>query len=501
MLSVLVLLATSSAQVVTGGDLPKLNSQLWRPTIDTRSTLWTDDTLRARSGTGTASALLSYVHRPFIYTSGGDSRILVSDALQLDLLAGLTLGRFRVGANLPVYLFAAGESTSGTGLGDIAVDGKVYLTDRVKDPVGLALSSRLTLPVATVDLPLGTGKLGWELQGTVDKELGRVLLAGNVGTRVMPTVELENVTLGDQLFWRAAGAYSIGERSGLSLDFGGQVNYSAPLENGAAMPVETILGGWHGLGDSLVLRGGVGTGLSTGIGSPVVRVIAGLAWHPPSEPRVRPDRVRDSVEPAPVGPAPGILQVEVVGPDGSPVDGAVAYVDGFTPVDVDEAIQLAPGSHVVRVEAKGFRASKQQVDIESVVESTLRFTLAESKVSFDGDTIDLKESIFFDTSKATIKAASFEMLDEVADILDVHPEITLIRVEGHTDSRGSAAFNLDLSERRAASVRQYLIDHGLERDRVESKGYGETKPVDPRELAEAWEKNRRVDLFIVERTD
>ena len=82
-----------------------------------------------------------------------------------------------------------------------------------------------------------------------------------------------------------------------------------------------------------------------------------------------------------------------------------------------------------------------------------------------------------------------------------HQELTKIRIEGHTDSRGSAAGNLRLSQARAESVKTYLIDKGVESNRLVSEGFGEDKPLDPREVAEAWEQNRRVDFFISERSD
>jgi outer membrane protein OmpA-like peptidoglycan-associated protein len=76
-----------------------------------------------------------------------------------------------------------------------------------------------------------------------------------------------------------------------------------------------------------------------------------------------------------------------------------------------------------------------------------------------------------------------------------------VRIEGHTDSRGDDAFNLDLSQRRTEAVRTYLINKGVEANRLEAKGYGETKPLVTGNNEAAWAKNRRVDFFIVERTD
>ena len=67
---------------------------------------------------------------------------------------------------------------------------------------------------------------------------------------------------------------------------------------------------------------------------------------------------------------------------------------------------------------------------------------------------------------------SEEVLQGVLDVLKEHSEITKVRVEGHTDNIGGAKFNLTLSQRRAASVRRYLIEHGVEAERLLSEGYG-----------------------------
>ena len=70
---------------------------------------------------------------------------------------------------------------------------------------------------------------------------------------------------------------------------------------------------------------------------------------------------------------------------------------------------------------------------------------------------------------------------------------------GHTDERGDDAYNLDLSDRRAAAVVKYLVDNGVEAKRLTSQGYGETQPVDKRQNEAAWAKNRRVEFHILKR--
>ena len=123
----------------------------------------------------------------------------------------------------------------------------------------------------------------------------------------------------------------------------------------------------------------------------------------------------------------------------------------------------------------------------------------ERKVVLTRDKIEINEKVYFETNKAVIKSASFELLNEVASVLQKYPQITKVEVQGHTDSRGSDTYNLELSERRAASVKAYLVSQGISPDRLDSRGYGETRPVDTAENKAAWSKNRRVDFIIIKK--
>jgi outer membrane protein OmpA-like peptidoglycan-associated protein len=109
------------------------------------------------------------------------------------------------------------------------------------------------------------------------------------------------------------------------------------------------------------------------------------------------------------------------------------------------------------------------------------------------------EPIHFEYNKAIIKKESFYILDAVVASLNGNPDITLMEVQGHTDERGDDAYNLDLSDRRAAAVVKYLTDHGVDSNRLESQGYGETVPLDRNHNERAWAKNRRVDFLILKR--
>lgn len=107
--------------------------------------------------------------------------------------------------------------------------------------------------------------------------------------------------------------------------------------------------------------------------------------------------------------------------------------------------------------------------------------------------IKITEKVLFDINKATIKSKSFPLLDTVANVMLKNPKLTKIRVEGHTDDVGSDSSNLELSKRRAKSVREYLIAKGIKSSRLSSEGYGETRPLckDVPELLKNKRKNRR----------
>jgi lipid-binding SYLF domain-containing protein len=105
-------------------------------------------------------------------------------------------------------------------------------------------------------------------------------------------------------------------------------------------------------------------------------------------------------------------------------------------------------------------------------------------------------NVHFETGKADLTPDSEGPLNEAVTALKEHPDWR-IRVEGFTDSQGSREVNLKLSSDRADAVSNWLADHGVERDRLSSKGYGDARPVASNSTAEGRAKNRRVELVRV----
>jgi outer membrane protein OmpA-like peptidoglycan-associated protein len=113
--------------------------------------------------------------------------------------------------------------------------------------------------------------------------------------------------------------------------------------------------------------------------------------------------------------------------------------------------------------------------------------------------IEILDKIYFEYDSDVIQKRSFGILDAIVATMQGNPDIRLVEIQGHTDERGSDAYNLDLSDRRAASVRRYLVDHGVDAKRLQSQGYGESQPIAQGKGEAAWAKNRRVEFLILKR--
>jgi OOP family OmpA-OmpF porin len=156
---------------------------------------------------------------------------------------------------------------------------------------------------------------------------------------------------------------------------------------------------------------------------------------------------------------------------------------------------------VVVVTASGYRPVKKSIRVEKDSEAVIQLEMVPSKAKVTMERIVIEEKVFFEVNKAVIKPESYGLLDDVAGILIAHPELTKIRIEGHTDSDGSDASNMDLSQRRAEAVVAYLVDKEVERERLDAVGFGESKPLVPNSNNTNKAKNRRVELHVAERSD
>ncbi|MDE6395611.1 MAG: OmpA family protein, partial [Duncaniella sp.] len=164
-------------------------------------------------------------------------------------------------------------------------------------------------------------------------------------------------------------------------------------------------------------------------------------------------------------PVPNAI-IRIVGNDGSNQK-AFAKPDGSFSFPLERGV-----SYVMLAGAKGYLNAKQQFTSDTAEED------AEYGIDFILASIskpNILENIFYDFDKATLRPESRSALDELVGMLRDNPNIT-IEMASHTDRWGSDEYNISLSQRRAASVVDYLIESGISADRLQAQGYGESRP-------------------------
>jgi peptidoglycan-associated lipoprotein len=107
------------------------------------------------------------------------------------------------------------------------------------------------------------------------------------------------------------------------------------------------------------------------------------------------------------------------------------------------------------------------------------------------------QDVHFDTDKAILTELAASIMSDNALALSQHAKVK-VQIEGHCDERGSNEYNLALGERRAQTVKNYLVNYGISNGRLSTISYGEERPVDPGHDERAWQKNRRVHMRVVE---
>ncbi|MEN9786845.1 MAG: hypothetical protein RLZZ299_2109 [Pseudomonadota bacterium] len=579
----------SAAEVAAGGIAPDMNVQSFRPSVDSYTFFRLTDSNVAPEGAFLWRATTSWSKDPLQWTDYfGNDTSLVGNLVQTDLAAGYSLGRLRLGVDVPVVWRSFGATSDlvadATGLGDVTLDGKLRVLD---GGVGVAVSARTFVPTSTLGAPLA-GAFGGEVEVAADTRIGdKIVAAGTLGTVLRDAQDMENVPWGSQFHVGLGAAYSVSESVSAVAEIDANGQFSS-LDQAVGRPSEALVGANVTAG-KLLVRPAVAFSLGDAVGVPAWRAVLAVGSAPfvapppvldadgdgladtadacpdkaedrdsyadtdgcpePTEVRVKVvdsdgievkdagwtigslsgkpgDTVKleagnatvsvGTVQKAvvvPAGPpmevvvtvpAPrGTIVVNIVDKNGKPVPNAAWSASGPTSLKGQPAgsYPLRPGSYSVSATAPGFKKLEKAAEVQKDGTITLVLDMEPSKAELSGAKIEIKDSVYFETGKAIIKPESFALLDEVAGILADHPELTRIRVEGHTDSRGDNAKNKALSQSRAASVVTYLVGKGVAADRLESIGYGEEKPLVKEVKDTDRAKNRRVDFAVVGRSD
>ncbi len=207
----------------------------------------------------------------------------------------------------------------------------------------------------------------------------------------------------------------------------------------------------------------------------------------------------------------GQLRLLTVDREGNPVAKATVSVRGPSEHQlisdsngVASVPAIAPGAYTARVDDSAFLLAVRDFDVAERQETTvqLRFVRKPSKprVVVKQSEIVLRRQVSFATGSDEILPNSEPLLLEVADALLRNTDLELVEIQGHTDNRGERKLNMDLSRRRAESVRRWLAQHGVDEARLAARGYGPTRPIAPNITAYNRARNRRVQFKIVRRS-
>jgi len=432
---------------------------------------------------------------------------------------------------------------TGSALYDVSLEGRVLLYNNDESKLRIGLGGALLIPSGNFSRGGSDDSVTFYLYGAIEKALGPFLLVGSLGPHFRPLRGIDGtdsrLDVGSELRVNTALFFDLFER----LRIGGELNGMfgiASNEAGDSTFMEPQATPWEWLGSARVLfgetkktyaRASLGTRFTNGYGAPDLRVMVSLGrWvlmddvMPKDTTRVRfagevdpgkppPDKdsdndgFPDSIDACPqqaedgLDPLPG---------DGCPVtsdrDGdGVPDIKDKCPDDPEDLDHLQDEDGCPETDADGDGvpdvrdACPKTPGIEQGDPKRDGCSAAPKKLEIDTDKGELKllEPVQFETGTAEIKSGSYSLLDEVVSVLKDMPDIRMA-VHGHTDNRGGAAFNRDLSQRRAQAVVKYLVDKGISVERLDAKGFGPDRPVATNDTAEGRAQNRRVEFKVLQ---
>lgn len=469
--------------------------------------------------------------------------------MQLSSVVGLW-DVLEFGLHVPVALFQESQyagyglgSAGFMGLGNISLFGKVRILDSRKSPLGLALVLPILMPTATDTGYMGAAGFGLHPTLVLGSRLDKVSLFLNFGYLLQERHTLFDLVDDDKVTAGLGVQLDVLGEELLSLQgtFHGAVRAGAPFAHAEETLAEVNGALRSRLGAFVLLLGG-GKGLSQGFGTPDFRVFAQVTFgHRPD-----PDRDKDGIRNE-VDACPDLAedQDQFEDEDGCPdVDNDQDEIldeldscrneaedkdrfrdedgcpdpdndqDGIPdekdrcPMDAEDLdeFQDLDGCPDPDNDGDGIPDEKDQCPLEKEVFNDYKDDdgcpdkkLAELQKA--ERRIQINQKIHFKFMSAEIESDSFEILDQVAQILLDKPEVLLVSVEGHTDRTGSKSFNLELSLARASSVVDYLVSKGVDRRRLKSVGFGYSRRIDYRNGREANYNNRRVEFNVVEMSE
>ncbi len=489
-------------------------------------------------GAWDVGVLMDYADDPLMERIGEQVIPVIDATLTANVAAGVSiLGYARVDAVLPVYALAVDQSGTFSGVGDLRVEGTVpLLTVRDARP-GIAIVPAFWAPTGPSEHFLGDAGFGFGATVAVAQEIGVFGWDINIGGRVGPEEAVRNVQWGRGLMAGVGVHVTLGDAGSLGAEAHATPSASFDVD---ALPVEVLGHARYRLPLGLYADLGGGGGVTSGIGASKYRLVVGLGYSALGvAPAVDndadglvgsadqcPDRAEDKDGyrdddgcPDLDNDGDGFRDAKDECPDArEDIDGVIDS-DGC-PEDDGDQDAVPDGSDDCPEDAEdvdsdrdddGCPESDTDADQDGVPDYRDQcpndpIRPGQNPRTSDGcprlaeianDKILITDRIYFEEGQAVVLAASRPVLDAVARVLAEHPEVRDLLVEGHTDDVGNDDANYRLSEERARAVMNWLVEAGVDRNRLAAKGYGETAPLVPNDSNEHRARNRRVEFTIV----
>ena len=468
----------------------------------------------------------------------------------MDLIANLPMTLHQAGRfpQKDVFQGKANNDLSGTALSDIKVGLKFRIVDERSAPLSFGLQAYAGLPSGDEANFNGSSGVSFGANALLGKQLGIIRMAANLGFRYQPETKFLNLVIGSEFTYGVAMSLRVVPET---VDVVAELAGSAGLSDGSLQSAPFDFYAGIRFFPSTSLNLGINLGVSIpvlpGYGSPLFRVLAGVIWSTkprdfdgdgvpsgkddcpqeagPSENKGCPwgdtdgDGLKDNVDRCPK--KAGDKKNKGCPWDDYDGDGLKDNVDKC-PKKVGPSDNQGcpwPDADKDGVPDKDDKCPKEKGklsnngcpfrdrDKDGIIDKLdkcpnvpgsprLKGCPVKLLVEVTKTAIKIKQKIFFDFGKSTIKSSSNEVLDQVYSVLKSNPQ-TNVRIEGHTDNIGTPKYNMELSQKRAEAVRNYLIDKGIPHYRLTAKGYGRTLPIADNSKEAGRARNRRVEFKIV----
>lgn len=467
----------------------------------------------------------------------------------------------RVGVNVPLLVYQAGSPVElgdgtyqvheGAALGDMRLSGDMRVFGRDGDAITGAGGLVLYLPTGSRAALAGENQPRFMPRFQVAGELGSFVYAARTGVLIRPKqASIAEEKIGSELvLGGAAGVQALDRRLLVGPVFSLWTPLQSDILSGWNTPFEVQLAAHYDVTDEVRVGTAFGPGLSRGLGAPSLRWMLAAEWDPLPERPPPPDTdgdgvldaddacpgargvtsadpkkngcpppldtdgdgILDDVDACPTEPGVSSSDQRLNGcqPPPPPAPAGPPDADGDGIADDEDQCPLEAGGEGAPGQKRGCPAPLD-ADGDGIFDDADACPIVPGSLNPDAkkngcplvrvteQRIEILERIEFERGKATLKPESEPVLSAVATALTQNPQIVRLSVEGHTDSRGSAGMNRELSRERAVAVVDWLIGHGVAAKRLVGVGFGPDHPIDTNTTDEGRQNNRRVEFRVIE---